>query len=103
MLCMLVYMVSYISRINLGAVMVELVAIEYAPQTVAALALTLCSITYVSTRFISAGAMVLRTIFPPHHSITHTAAAMPFSCDRLKKARCAPSSCSFSSAAPQSA
>lgn len=46
LLCMAVYMVSYISRINLGAVMVELVATGYAPMTTAALALTLCSVTY---------------------------------------------------------
>lgn len=45
-LCALVYFISYVSRINLAAVMVEMVACGFAPQTTAALALTVCSVTY---------------------------------------------------------
>ena len=46
LLCSSVYFISYISRINLSAVLVEVVASGFAPQTTAALALTACSITY---------------------------------------------------------
>lgn len=46
LLCAIVYFISYISRKNLSAVMVEVVASGFAPQTTAALALTVNSITY---------------------------------------------------------
>ena len=65
-LCMAVYMVSYISRINLGAVMVEVVASGYAPMTTAALALTMCSVTYGVGQVIS-GWMGDR--FKPQHLV----------------------------------
>ena len=39
LLCAMVYFISYISRINLSAVMVEVVSSGFAPQTTAALAL----------------------------------------------------------------
>jgi len=52
-LCTLAYFVSYISRINLGASMVELVAIGYAPQTTVALALSINSIMYGAGQIIS--------------------------------------------------
>ena len=45
-LCTAVYFTSYISRINLAAVMVDLIQSGFAEKQVAALALTLCSITY---------------------------------------------------------
>lgn len=45
-LCTAVYFTSYISRINLAAVMVELIQSGFAEKQVAALALTLCSVTY---------------------------------------------------------
>ena len=41
-----VYFTSYISRINLAAVMVELINSGFAEKQIAALALTVCSITY---------------------------------------------------------
>jgi OPA family glycerol-3-phosphate transporter-like MFS transporter len=52
-LCALVYFISYVSRINLAAVMVEMVASGFAPQTTAALALTVCSVTYGAGQLIS--------------------------------------------------
>lgn len=52
-LCTLAYFVSYISRINLSASMVELVAIGYAPQTTVALALSINSIMYGAGQIIS--------------------------------------------------
>ena len=45
-LCTAVYFTSYVSRINLAAVMVELIHSGFAEKTVVALALTVCSITY---------------------------------------------------------
>lgn len=45
-LCTAVYFTSYISRINLAAVMVELIQSGFTEKQVAALALTLCSVTY---------------------------------------------------------
>lgn len=45
-LCTVVYFTSYISRINLAAVMVELIQSGFAEKQTAALALTLCSVTY---------------------------------------------------------
>ena len=41
-----VYFTSYVSRINLAAVMVELIHSGFAEKTAVALALTVCSITY---------------------------------------------------------
>ena len=52
-LCALVYFISYISRINLAAVMVEIVSSGFAPQNTAALALTVCSVTYGCGQLIS--------------------------------------------------
>ena len=52
-LCSVVYFVSYVSRINLGTVLVEVIASGYAPKTVAALALTACSITYGAGQLVS--------------------------------------------------
>ncbi len=52
-LCSVVYFVSYISRINLGTVLVEIISSGYAPKAVAALALTACSITYGAGQLIS--------------------------------------------------
>lgn len=45
-LCTAVYFTSYISRINLAAVIVELIQSGFTEKQVAALALTLCSVTY---------------------------------------------------------
>lgn len=45
-LCTVVYFTSYISRINLAAVMVELIRSGFAEKEEAALALTLCAVTY---------------------------------------------------------
>lgn len=45
-LCTAAYFVSYISRINLSAAMVEIVASGFAPETTIALALSLCAVTY---------------------------------------------------------
>jgi len=45
-LCTAVYFTSYISRINLAAVMVDLIQSGFAEKTAVALALTVCSITY---------------------------------------------------------
>ena len=45
-LCTAAYFTSYISRINLAAVMVELIASGFAEKQLAALALTVCSVTY---------------------------------------------------------
>ena len=53
LLCAMVYFISYISRINLSAVMVEVVSSGFAPQTTAALALTVNSITYGSGQLVS--------------------------------------------------
>lgn len=52
-LCSVVYFVSYVSRINLGTVLVEIIASGYAPKTTAALALTACSITYGAGQLVS--------------------------------------------------
>ena len=45
-LCTAVYFTSYVSRINLAAVMVELIQCGFAEKSAVALALTVCSITY---------------------------------------------------------
>lgn len=52
-LCAVVYFVSYISRVNLGTVLVEIISSGYAPKAVAALALTACSITYGAGQLVS--------------------------------------------------
>ena len=53
LLCAAAYFVSYVSRINLGAVLVEVIASGYAKRSIAALALTSCSITYGAGQLIS--------------------------------------------------
>ena len=45
-LCTAVYFTSYISRINLAAVMVELIHSGFTGKQAGALALTVCSVTY---------------------------------------------------------
>lgn len=45
-LCTAVYFTSYVSRIDLAAVMVELIQCGFAEKSVVALALTVCSVTY---------------------------------------------------------
>ena len=52
-LCTVVYFTSYISRINLGAAMVELVASGFAPENTVALALSICSVTYGAGQILS--------------------------------------------------
>lgn len=51
--CALVYFVSYVSRINLSAVLVEVIGSGFAEKHSAALALTACSITYGAGQIIS--------------------------------------------------
>ncbi len=53
LLCAAVYFVSYVSRINLGAVLVEVVNSGFADKKIAALALTVCSVTYGAGQLIS--------------------------------------------------
>lgn len=53
LLCAAVYFVSYVSRINLGAVLVEVVNSGFADKSTAALALTVCSVTYGAGQLIS--------------------------------------------------
>lgn len=52
-LCTVVYFVSYISRINLSAAMVEIVNSGFSPEHTVALALSVCSITYGAGQIIS--------------------------------------------------
>lgn len=52
-LCTAVYFVSYLSRINLAAIMVDLVQSGFTARQTAALALTLCSIFYGSGQILS--------------------------------------------------
>lgn len=52
-LCTAVYFTSYISRVNLTAVMVELIQSGFAEKQVAALALTLCAVTYGTGQVLS--------------------------------------------------
>ena len=52
-LCTLVYFVSYVSRVNLSATLVEVVGSSFAAKTTAALALTVCSITYGAGQILS--------------------------------------------------
>lgn len=53
LLCSVVYFISYVSRNNLSAVLVEVVASGFAPKATAALALTVCSITYGTGQLVS--------------------------------------------------
>ena len=52
-LCTLAYFISYVSRINLSAALVEIVSSGYARKDIAALALTVCSVTYGAGQVIS--------------------------------------------------
>jgi len=52
-LCSMVYFTSYVSRINLSAILVAIVDSGFAPKTVVALALTICSVTYGAGQIIS--------------------------------------------------
>ena len=52
-LCTAVYFVSYLSRINLAAIMVDLVQSGFTARQTAALALTLCSIAYGTGQILS--------------------------------------------------
>ena len=52
-LCTLAYFVSYISRINLGAAMVEVVRVGFSPEKTVALALSMCSVTYGAGQIVS--------------------------------------------------
>ena len=52
-LCTAVYFISYVSRINLAAVMVDLVQTGFTTKQTAALALTLCSIAYGAGQILS--------------------------------------------------
>jgi len=52
-LCALAYFTSYVSRINLSACLVEVVQSNLFSETVAALALTVCSVTYGAGQVIS--------------------------------------------------
>lgn len=45
-LCTLAYLVSYVTRVNLSATLVEVIAAGMAAKKTAALALTVCSVTY---------------------------------------------------------
>lgn len=63
-LCSVAYFVSYVCRINLAAVLVEVVDSGFAPTRVAALALTLSSISYGAGQIISGW---LGDRFKPHH------------------------------------
>jgi len=53
LLCAAVYFVSYVSRINMSAVLVEIIQSGFAKRSVAALTLTACSITYGVGQIIS--------------------------------------------------
>lgn len=53
LLCTLVYFISYVSRINLSATLVEVVNSGFATKASAAMALTLCSVTYGTGQLIS--------------------------------------------------
>jgi OPA family glycerol-3-phosphate transporter-like MFS transporter len=52
-LCTAVYFTSYISRVNLAAVMVELIQSGFTGKQAAALALTVCSVTYGTGQLLS--------------------------------------------------
>ncbi len=52
-LCSIVYFASYVSRINLGTVLVEIINSGYASEKIAALALSACSVTYGAGQLVS--------------------------------------------------
>ena len=52
-LCTAAYFTSYLSRLNLAVVMVELIRCGFAPRETAALALTLCAMTYGAGQLLS--------------------------------------------------
>ncbi len=52
-LCSIVYFASYVSRINLGTVLVEIINSGYASEKMAALALSACSVTYGAGQLVS--------------------------------------------------
>lgn len=52
-LCALAYFISYVSRVNFSAALVEVVDSGFAAKTTAALALTVCSVTYGAGQIIS--------------------------------------------------
>ena len=52
-LCTLVYFTSYLSRVNLSATLVEIVNSGFAAKNTAALALTVCSVTYGAGQVVS--------------------------------------------------
>ena len=53
LLCTIAYFVSYVIRVNLGAIMVEVSSSGFASKEIVALALTLGSITYGVGQIIS--------------------------------------------------
>lgn len=53
LLCTLVYFTSYVSRVNLSATLVEVVSSGFAAKGTAALALTVCSVTYSFGQIVS--------------------------------------------------
>lgn len=52
-LCTLAYLVSYVTRVNLSAALVEVISVGMAAKKVAALALTVCSVTYGAGQVLS--------------------------------------------------
>ena len=64
-LCTAVYFTSYLSRLNLAVVMVELIRCGFAARETAALALTLCAMTYGSGQLLSGW---LGNVFSPKTS-----------------------------------
>ena len=53
LLCSVAYYVSYVSRLNLGACMVEMVNVGFAARNTVALALSACSVTYGAGQIVS--------------------------------------------------
>lgn len=53
LLCTIAYFVSYVTRVNLGAIMIEVSSSGFAKEEIIALALTICSITYGVGQIIS--------------------------------------------------
>ena len=89
-LCTAVYFVSYLSRINLAAVMVDLVHSGFTARQTAALALTLCSIAYGTGQILSGW---LGDRFKPQNIILIgfvLTAAMNLSVSMLESARLLP-------------
>jgi len=60
----IVYFVSYVSRQGLGTILVEVIQSGFALKTTAALALTVCSITYGAGQIISG---YISDRFKPQH------------------------------------